>query len=102
AAFLFALYPMNVFQFVPLFVLGLVLGVLATRSGSVVPGLTFHLLYAGLLLALAWLRRQGGPAEDVAAVLHHPAQLAASALGAALLTLRAGAGHTAPVWASEG
>lgn len=42
SAFLFALYHMNVFLLVPLFCLGVVLGVLAVRSGSILPGIVTH------------------------------------------------------------
>jgi hypothetical protein len=34
-----------VFQFVPHFVLGAVLGFLVVRSGSLLPGIVFHLIY---------------------------------------------------------
>jgi sodium transport system permease protein len=50
SSFLFALYQMNVFQFVPNFVLGAVLALLVVRSGSVLPALVFHLVYNALLL----------------------------------------------------
>lgn len=50
SAFLFAVYQMNVFQFVPHFVLGVVLGLLAVRSGSVLPSILFHLTYNALLI----------------------------------------------------
>jgi sodium transport system permease protein len=62
-SFLFALYHMNVFQFIPALFLGLVLGVLAVRSGSILPGMLFHFLYNGLLIGMvlieAVLRQQG-------------------------------------------
>ncbi len=48
--FLFAVYQMNVFQLVPHFVLGLVLGIIAARSGSVLPAMVFHLVYNTLIL----------------------------------------------------
>lgn len=100
-AFLYALYPMNVFQFVPLFLLGLVLGVLATRSGSVLPGLVFHLLFAGLLLTLAWMQRSGGPTAEVAKLLVHPATAVVGTLIAAGVTAVTGYRHTAVVWAEK-
>jgi len=59
SSFLFALYHFNVFQFVPSFVLGLVLGILAVRSGSILPGILFHLLHNGLLLGLVVLELHG-------------------------------------------
>jgi sodium transport system permease protein len=55
SAFLFALYQMNVFQFLPHFVFGVILGVLVVRSGSVLPAMVFHLVYNSLLLAPAVL-----------------------------------------------
>lgn len=51
SAFLFALYQMNVFQFLPHFVFGVVLGLLVVRTGSVLPGVLFHLVYNTLLIA---------------------------------------------------
>jgi sodium transport system permease protein len=48
-AFLFALFHMNVFQFVPHFTLGVVLGALATRTGSVFPAMVFHFAYNSLV-----------------------------------------------------
>jgi sodium transport system permease protein len=50
SAFLFAVYQMNVFQLVPHFVMGLVLGIIAFRSGSVLPAMAFHLVYNTLVL----------------------------------------------------
>jgi sodium transport system permease protein len=50
SSFLFALSQMNVFQFVPHFVLGAVLGFLVVRSGSLLPGIVFHLIYNVLVL----------------------------------------------------
>jgi sodium transport system permease protein len=51
SSFLFALYHMNVFVLVPFFLLGLVLGVLAVRSGSLLPGMLLHLGCNTLLIA---------------------------------------------------
>jgi sodium transport system permease protein len=48
-SFLFALFHMNVFQFLPSFFLGVVLGLLTVRSRSVVPAILFHLLYNAVL-----------------------------------------------------
>jgi sodium transport system permease protein len=58
SAFLFSLYQMNVFQFVPYFVLGVVLAVLAWRTGSVLPAMLFHLAYNALVIAPAVLPAQ--------------------------------------------
>jgi sodium transport system permease protein len=51
SSFLFALYRMNVFQFVPHFAVGMVLALLATRGGSVAPAVLFHIVWNLLLLA---------------------------------------------------
>jgi membrane protease YdiL (CAAX protease family) len=48
---LFAVSHLNVFQFLPTFILGVILGVVATRSRSVLPGILFHLQYNGLFVA---------------------------------------------------
>jgi sodium transport system permease protein len=50
SSFLFALFHMNVFQFLPAFFLGVVLGLVTVRSKSVVPAIFFHLLHNGVLL----------------------------------------------------
>lgn len=49
-SFLFCVMQMNVFQFVPTFILGLVLGYLTTRCGSILPAMLFQVLYITLLL----------------------------------------------------
>jgi sodium transport system permease protein len=82
SSFLFALFQMNVFQFVPHFVLGLVLGLLVVRAGSVVPAVVFHLVYNLLLVApLAFPQALG----DGGALGHSAAFRAALAVGCALL-----------------
>jgi sodium transport system permease protein len=48
-SFFFALLPLNVFQLAPHFVLGLVLGLLAQRSGSVLPSIAFHFVFNTLV-----------------------------------------------------
>ena len=50
SSFLFALSQMNVFQFVPHFLLGAVLSFLVLRSGSILPGILFHLIYNALVI----------------------------------------------------
>src|SRR5207249_3254564 len=68
SSFLFALSHMNVFQFLPAFCLGVVLGVLALRTGSILPGMGFHLLHNGLVIGSvwfqAWLEQHGYRVED--------------------------------------
>jgi sodium transport system permease protein len=54
-AFLFALFHLNVFLFVPAFALGAVLGLLTVRSRSIVPAVLLHFLYNALLLTAARL-----------------------------------------------
>jgi len=49
-SFLFALFHMNVFQFLPAFFLGVVLGLLTVRSGSLVPAILFHALHNSVLI----------------------------------------------------
>ncbi len=49
SSFLFAVYQMNVFQFLPHFVVGCILGLLVLRTGSVLTGMLFHLIYNILL-----------------------------------------------------
>ena len=51
SSFLFALFHMNVFQFVPHFALGVVLGTLVARTGSVLPAMLFHFTYNCLVYA---------------------------------------------------
>ncbi len=50
SSFLFSLIHMNVFQFVPTFLVGVVLAYLTTRCGSILPAMLFHILYNALLL----------------------------------------------------
>lgn len=50
SSFLFAVHQMNVFQFIPHFVFGLILGILVVRTGSVLPAMLFHLVYNSMLL----------------------------------------------------
>ena len=63
SSFLFAVAHMNVFQFLPTFVLGLVLGVLAVRGGSVLPGMAYHLIHNGLLIGLTCAEQLAGLPE---------------------------------------
>jgi sodium transport system permease protein len=60
SSFMFALYPMNVFQFLPTFLLGAILGLLTVRSGSIWPAVLFHLLHNGLLVVSTWLTDLAG------------------------------------------
>ncbi len=58
SAFLFALSQMNVFQFVPHFLLGVVLGFLVVRGGSLWPAILFHLLFNVLLTGPELLKEE--------------------------------------------
>jgi hypothetical protein len=75
SSFLFAAYHMNVFLLPPLFLLGIALGILALRSGSLLPGILLHgICYALLLLGSAWpdwwdAAAQTGAGQYVVAVL---------------------------------
>jgi sodium transport system permease protein len=83
SSFLFALYHMNVFQVLPAFILGLVLGLLAVWSNSVWPGVLFHMLYNGALLGVALLPTLGYTEEAV------PLQTLFSSIVTAILTVMA-------------
>jgi sodium transport system permease protein len=52
SSFFFALFHMNVFLFLPTFILGMVLGLLTVRSRSLLPAILFHLLHNSVLIAL--------------------------------------------------
>jgi sodium transport system permease protein len=52
SSFLFALFQMNVFQFVPHLLLGAVMGYLVWRTGSVFPAMLFHFVYNALVYTL--------------------------------------------------
>jgi sodium transport system permease protein len=67
SSFLFALAHLNVFQFIPSLVLGIVLGILAVRSGSILPGMLFHLIHNGLLIGLTYVSGMDGMPETLPA-----------------------------------
>jgi len=50
SSFFFALFHMNVFQFAPAFILGVVLGLITVRAKSIWPAIIFHLLHNTLLI----------------------------------------------------
>ena len=58
SSLLFAIAHLNAFQFLPTFILGLVLGLLVTRSGSLLPGVLFHGLHNALLVTVASFDQQ--------------------------------------------
>jgi sodium transport system permease protein len=88
SSFLFALYHMNVFQALPTFILGVVLGMLAVQSGSVYPAMLFHFLYNGMLLGVPLLARFGYTDESVPlqAVFHPAVSALFAVLACVLLT----------------
>jgi sodium transport system permease protein len=57
SSFFFALFHLNVFLFVPTFVLGVILGLLTVRSRSLLPAISFHLLHNSVLIAMIPLSR---------------------------------------------
>src|SRR5262249_10285967 len=50
SSFLYALYQMNVLQFVPHFLVSVVLALLVTRTGSVVSAMVFHVVWNTVLI----------------------------------------------------
>jgi len=63
SSFLFAAFHMNVFLLPPYFLLGIALGMLALRSGSLLPGILLHAsCYALLQFRPAWLDGGAPPA----------------------------------------
>jgi sodium transport system permease protein len=98
---LFALYHMNVFQVVPAFVLGVVLGLLAVKSGSVVPSVLFHLLHNGMLIGVAILPQLGYAGENVPLQeLFHPAVTIVFSLAAIAILRLLSRGLRSPLPAS--
>ncbi|MBI3823690.1 MAG: CPBP family intramembrane metalloprotease [Planctomycetes bacterium] len=57
SSFFFALFHLNVFLFVPTFLLGVVLGLITIRSRSLWPAISFHILHNSVLIALIPLSR---------------------------------------------
>jgi sodium transport system permease protein len=93
SSFLFALSHMNVFQALPTFILGVVLSVLTVYSGSVFPGMLFHLLYNGMLIGVPLLARFGYTDESIPLqAVFHPAVTALFALLACALLATLGYG----------
>lgn len=91
SSFLFALYHMNVFQALPTFLLGVVLGMLAVRSSSIFPGMLFHLVYNGMLIGVPLLTRFGYTDESVPVqAVFHPAVTASFAILASVLVAAIG------------
>jgi sodium transport system permease protein len=87
SSLLFAVYHLNAFQALPTFILGVVLGVLTVRSGSIFPGMLFHLLYNGMLIGVPLLAHFGYTDESVPlqAVFHPAVTMFLAVLACALL-----------------
>ncbi len=89
----FALAHGDPFRLVTTFLLGLLLALLATRSGSLGPGIAFHGLHNALAVMAGWCRRQVESGydvplwEQVEALIYNPVSVAASGLVLAGLTL---------------
>jgi sodium transport system permease protein len=83
---MFALIHLNVFRLVPTFVLGLVLGAIVVRSGSLFPAMLFHAVYnAAAILA----GREGTLPQWLAGPAGWTGSLALLAVGITLLRRRA-------------
>ena len=96
SALLFALAHASIYRLMPTFILGVVLGILRWRSGSVVPGMAMHAINNGLIGTLAqrpelaaWFGMQGaGGAMPVAPVLVGTAVMVVALAVLTLLTPR--------------
>jgi sodium transport system permease protein len=65
SSLLFAFAHLNAFRFLPTFVLGCVLGLLATRSGSLLPGIVFHALHNGLVVLVSFFAARAQEGRDL-------------------------------------
>jgi sodium transport system permease protein len=84
SSFLFAAFHANVFLMPPLFLMGVLLGVLALRSGSLYPGMILH---ASCYVVLFGSERFGGDTSDTVAATRETMYN----VGAALSTIAAAA-----------
>jgi ABC-type Na+ efflux pump permease subunit/membrane protease YdiL (CAAX protease family) len=91
AAVLFAAFHLSVYRFVPVFVVGLALGTLVWRTGSLVPAMLLHATYNALNVAVA---REEIPALALAPRVALAALLAAAG---AFLILRATGRNRTPI-----
>lgn len=88
SAFLFGLYHMNVFQFVPAFCLGIVLGLITVRSRSLAPAMMMHFLHNALLLLGIHLTRAGQDVIPSQVALVWPYAIGICLITAAVLVWR--------------
>jgi sodium transport system permease protein len=58
SSLLFAFAHGDAFRVLPTFPLGVILALLATRSGSLYPGMLFHAIHNGLALSVGWWSKQ--------------------------------------------
>ena len=99
SSFLFAAFHMNVYLLPPFFVLGIALGILALRSGSLLPGILLHACcYVLLQLGPAWL---GDDSPDYSSALtavgFYALTASCTALAAGLLWWQNRRGGSGPV-----
>ena len=78
-ALVFALAHQSLLRFAPTFVLGVLLGVLRWRSGSVLPGMFMHAWHNSMVVLVGLWAGAASPDEDAVMLLAGPAMLAASA-----------------------
>jgi sodium transport system permease protein len=89
---LYALFHLNAFQILPTFLLGLVLSMLTVWSGSILPGLAFHLVYNGLLVIVAqWTEAGYADERRPLEFLFHPVPITGFAVAAIFVLFRIGA-----------
>lgn len=81
SAILFGVFHMVPEQMVTASILGVVLGLIATRSGSIFPGMIFHALHNGLVI----MRGEWSRGEEGASTSYSPLWVVAAALASALL-----------------
>jgi sodium transport system permease protein len=86
SSFLFALAQMNVFQFIPHFILGAVMALLVLRTRSLIPAVLFHLVHNCLVYAPAAFPELLGGVVSSAAIFSLPLLLL-TVLSAALAAL---------------
>ena len=63
SAALFSLFHLNPYRLVPTFALGVMLGWLALRTGSLLPGMIMHFLNNGIVILLSVLGAESALAE---------------------------------------
>src|SRR5260370_5815756 len=71
SSFFFALFHLNVFLFLPTFLLGVILGLLTVRSRSLLPAGSFYLLHNIVLIAIIPLSRLSAYSEELLPRLVH-------------------------------